>query len=111
MEKVEIAVVTKCNYAKNIANKLGVQIIEEPSNLGLSNANITKLELAKKIQKYLPYVKIKKTLNKRDPDQRDYFVSNKKIENIGFKAKISLDKGIQELIKLYKVNTNFKNNY
>ena len=38
MEKVEIAVVTKCNYAKNIANKLGVQIIEEPSNLGLSNA-------------------------------------------------------------------------
>ena len=38
MEKVEIAVVTKCNYAKNIANKLGVQIIEEPSNLGLSSA-------------------------------------------------------------------------
>ena len=77
-------------------------------NLGLSNANITKLELAKKIQKYLLYVKIKKTLNKRDPDQRDYFVSNKKIENIGFKAKISLDKGIQELIKLYKVNTTLK---
>ena len=88
-------------------NKMKGQIF----NLGLSNANITKLELAKKIQKYLPYVKIKKTLNKRDPDQRDYFVSNKKIENIGFKAKISLDKGIQELIKLYKVNTNFKNNY
>ena len=77
-------------------NKMKGQIF----NLGLSNANITKLELAKKIQKYLPYVKIKKTLNKRDPDQRDYFVSNKKIENIGFKAKISLDKGIQELIKL-----------
>ena len=88
-------------------NKMKGQIF----NLGLSNANITKLDLAKKIKKYLPYVKIKKTLNKRDPDQRDYFVSNKKIENMGFKAKISLDKGIQELIKLYKVNTNFKNNY
>ena len=88
-------------------NKMKGQIF----NLGLSNANITKLDLEKKNKKYLPYVKIKKTLNKRDPDQRDYFVSNKKIENMGFKAKISLDKGIQELIKLYKVNTNFKNNY
>ena len=38
LERVEIAVVTKCNYAKNIAKKLGVQIIEEPSNLGLSDA-------------------------------------------------------------------------
>ena len=38
MEKAEIAVVTNCNHAKNIANKLGVQIIEEPSNLGLSSA-------------------------------------------------------------------------
>ena len=38
LEKVEIAVVTNCKYAKNIAKKLGVQIIEEPSNLGLSDA-------------------------------------------------------------------------
>ena len=38
MEKVEIAVVTKCKYAKKIAKKLSIQIIEEPSNLGLSDA-------------------------------------------------------------------------
>ena len=38
MEKVEIAVVTKCKYAKKIAEKLSIQIIEEPSNLGLSDA-------------------------------------------------------------------------
>ena len=48
-------------------------------NLGLSNANITKLQLAlelKNIQKF----KIKIIKNRKDPDQRDYFVSNKKIE-------------------------------
>ena len=38
MEKVEIAVVTKCKYAKKIAEKLSIQIIEEPNNLGLSDA-------------------------------------------------------------------------
>jgi nucleoside-diphosphate-sugar epimerase len=80
-------------------------------NLGLSNANITKMELAKKIKSFLPNLKIKTIVNKKDPDQRDYFVSNKKIESKGFKAKIDLDTGIQELIKLYNVNNVFKNNY
>lgn len=83
----------------------------EVFNLGLSNANLTKLELANKIKKYIPHLKIIKVFNRKDPDQRDYFVSNKKIESIGFKAKINLDQGILELLKLYNVNKNFVNNY
>ncbi len=81
-------------------------------NLGLSNANITKLQLAKKIKKHIPSLKIKISTNQKDPDQRDYYVSNKKIEKKGFKATINLDQGIKELIKIYKYSDNkFLNNY
>ena len=81
-------------------------------NLGLSTANITKLDLAKKIKYYVKNFKIKIEENKKDPDQRDYFVSNKKIEKKGFKAKISLDQGIMELLKVYKTDPQkYKNNY
>lgn len=81
-------------------------------NLGLSSANLTKLELAKKINKLLPKTKIKIIKNTSDPDKRDYFVSNKKIEKAGFKASISLDIGIKELSNLfYNSDINFKNNY
>ena len=44
--------------------------------------------------------------NRRDPDKRDYYVSNKKIEKKGFKAKIKLESGISELIQIF---TNDKN--
>ncbi len=70
-------------------------------NLGLSSANLTKYMLAKKIKKRLKSLKIKIVKNKKDPDQRDYFVSNKKIEKKGFKAKTSLDDGIKELIEIF----------
>ena len=70
-------------------------------NLGLSSANLTKLMLAKKIKKQLKYLKIKIIHNKKDPDQRDYYVSNKKIEKKGFRPKISVDDGISELIKVF----------
>jgi nucleoside-diphosphate-sugar epimerase len=83
----------------------------EVYNLGLSSANITKLELARKIKKKLPRTKIITKNFKKDPDQRDYFVSNKKIEQNGFKAKISLEKGIDELINVFSNNKNIINNY
>ena len=70
-------------------------------NLGLSSANISKIMLAKKIQRQYKKLKIKIVTNKKDPDKRDYFVSNKKIEKKGFKASISLDKGISELIQIF----------
>jgi nucleoside-diphosphate-sugar epimerase len=81
-------------------------------NLGLSSANITKLELARMIKRHCKKTQIKIVKNKKDPDKRDYFVSNKKIEKMGFKAIISLDSGINELCDLF-LNTKFKykNNY
>ena len=75
-------------------------------NLGLSSANISKIMLAKKIQKQYKQLSIKIVTNRKDPDKRDYFVSNKKIETKGFKAKISLESGISELIQIF---TNDKN--
>ena len=84
----------------------------EVYNLGLSSANITKIQLVKKIKKYVPGLKIKIVKNKKDPDQRDYFVSNKKIEKKGFKAKTTLDEGIKELVQIFKItDIKFKNNY
>ena len=75
-------------------------------NLGLSSANISKIMLARKIQKQYKKLRIKIVTNRKDPDKRDYFVSNKKIEKKGFKAKISLEDGISELIQIF---TNDKN--
>ena len=84
----------------------------ETYNLGLSSANITKLELAKQIKKEIKNVNIKILKNRKDPDKRDYFVSNKKIEKKGFKAKINLKEGIQELKQLFLITKkNYKNNY
>ena len=73
-------------------------------NLGLSSANLTKYMLAKKIKSQLKYLKIRIIKNKKDPDQRDYYVSNKKIERKGFKAKTSIEEGIKELIKVFTYN-------
>ena len=81
-------------------------------NLGLSKANINKLMLAKKIKKAVNKLKITIRENKKDPDKRDYYVSNKKIESKGFKAKRSLEYGINELVKIFKYSDEkFKNNY
>ena len=81
-------------------------------NLGLSSANITKIDLAKKIKKQLKTLKIKVIKNRSDPDKRDYFVSNVKIEKKGFKATISIEEGIRELIEVFKNNSNkITNNY
>ena len=82
-------------------------------NVGLSSANLTKLQLAKLISKHIKGTKVKILTNKKDPDKRDYFVSNKKIEKLGFKPSMSIEDGIIELKHIYKIN-NFsgnKNNY
>ena len=94
-------VILGVNYAINNFNKLKSNIY----NLGLSSANISKLMLAKKIQKKMKKLKIKIVSNRKDPDKRDYFVSNKKIEKKGFKAKTTLEQGIEELITLFEVDS------
>ncbi len=81
-------------------------------NLGLSSANISKIMLAKKIQRQYKKLKIEIVTNRKDPDKRDYFVSNKKIEKKGFRASISLDEGISELIQIFSNDKNrIINNY
>jgi nucleoside-diphosphate-sugar epimerase len=72
-------------------------------NVGLSDTNISKKELCERIQKYLPeFTFLEEELGK-DPDQRNYIVSNEKIEKTGFKTKYSLDDGIMELIKGFEM--------
>ena len=81
-------------------------------NLGLSSANLSKYMLAKKIKKKLKYLKIKIIKNMKDPDQRNYYVSNKKIEKKGFRAKIRIESGINELISVFNnTRKNIINNY
>lgn len=68
-------------------------------NVGLSDANVSKKELCERIQKQIPdFVVIDAPVGK-DPDQRNYIVSNEKLEATGFKPSVSLDAGIAELIK------------
>ncbi len=75
----------------------------EPFNVGLSSANLTKRELAEKIREYVPELYIHSAEIGEDPDKRDYIVSNEKIESLGWKPDYTLDDGIQELIKGYKI--------
>ena len=75
-------------------------------NVGLSDANLSKLELCDEIKKHLPNFTYVEEKIKKDPDQRNYIVSNQKIERTGFKPKYSLSFGINELIKGYKMLKN-----
>jgi nucleoside-diphosphate-sugar epimerase len=77
-------------------------------NVGLTEANCTKLELAQTIQKYVPDLVIVENNFKQDFDQRNYMVSNSKLENAGWSPKFTLEDGIQELIKGYQLIRKFK---
>lgn len=68
-------------------------------NVGLTEANLTKLELCTRIAEYLPGFDFVVSDFGKDPDQRNYFVSNEKIERAGFKFEQTLDSGIRELIR------------
>jgi nucleoside-diphosphate-sugar epimerase len=78
-------------------------------NVGLTSANCTKLELAHKIQKHIPDLVIIENNFKQDFDQRNYRVSNNKLESQGWVPTFTLDNGIQELIKGYQLINKFKN--
>ena len=80
-------------------------------NVGLSDANLSKLELCQRIQKHLPGFMIHESNVGEDPDKRDYIVSNEKIERTGYVPAFSLDDGIRELIKGFAMirNTKYSN--
>jgi len=80
-------------------------------NVGLSDANLSKKELCERIQKQLPGFVFQEAAIGKDPDQRNYVVSNEKIERTEFRPAFSLDDGIKELIKGYTMikNTRYGN--
>lgn len=78
-------------------------------NVGLSSANCNKLQLAEKIKEYVPELVIVKNEFKKDFDQRNYMVSNKKLESLGWTPQYSLDDGINELLQGYKLINKYKN--
>jgi nucleoside-diphosphate-sugar epimerase len=75
----------------------------EPYNVGLSEANLSKMELCEEIKKQLPKFYFVEAALRKDPDQRNYIVSNAKIEATGFKPQVTIQQGIAELIKGYQV--------
>jgi nucleoside-diphosphate-sugar epimerase len=83
----------------------------EVYNVGLSSANLSKLELCEKIKECVPELTILQVENKKDPDQRNYIVSNEKLESLGWKPKYTLDDGIQQLLKAYEVIGNVKGRF
>jgi nucleoside-diphosphate-sugar epimerase len=85
------------NYEDNVG---------ETFNVGLSDTNISKLELTERIKKYISDFVVNQSDYYEDPDKRDYIVSNEKIESRGWKSKYSLDDGIQELINGYQIIIN-----
>ncbi len=75
----------------------------QPYNVGLSDANLSKRELCEEIKRHVPRFYIVEAEIGQDPDQRNYIVSNAKIEATGFTPQVSLTQGITELIKGYQV--------
>lgn len=76
-------------------------------NCGLSDANLSKLELCEKIKKHIPSFMYLEAPVGTDPDKRNYLVSNERLESMGWKPSYTIDDGIEELIKVY---TMIKNN-
>lgn len=74
-----------------------------PYNVGLSDANLSKWELCEAIQKHVPELYFTAADIGQDPDQRNYIVSNRRIEAAGFTTTVTLDEGIEELVKGYQV--------
>lgn len=81
----------------------GDAMVGQPFNLGLDAANLSKAELAATIQRYVPNFYVHYAEVGKDPDQRNYIVSNQRLREAGFEATRSLEDGIQELLKGYRM--------
>lgn len=75
----------------------------EPYNVGLSDANLSKRELCEEIKKQVPAFYFAEASVGEDVDKRDYIVSNEKIERTGFKTAYSLQFGLSELLKGFQI--------
>ena len=75
----------------------------QPYNVGLSDANLSKMELCQEIQKQIPDFTVMEAPIGKDPDQRNYIVSNAKIEATGYRTQVSIQRAIAELIQGYQI--------
>ena len=75
-------------------------------NIGLSDANLSKIELCEEIKKVIKNFYFIEAGNQKDPDQRNYIVSNEKIEKTNFSPSYKLPEGIKELVKGYRMIKN-----
>jgi nucleoside-diphosphate-sugar epimerase len=81
----------------------GLKMSGRPYNVGLDAANLSKEELARKVKQYVPNFYIHFAPIGQDPDKRNYIVSSQRLREAGFEARRSLDQGIQELLKGYRM--------
>ena len=79
------------------------RMIGKSYNVGLDAANLSKEELAMTVKKYVPSFFIHFSEVGSDPDKRNYIVSNQRLRETGFEAKRSIDEGVQELLKGYRM--------
>jgi len=79
------------------------RMVGRPYNAGLDEANISKEELARKVQQFVPDFYLHFSEIGSDPDKRNYIVSNQRLREAGFAARRSLDEGIRELLKGYQM--------
>ncbi len=79
------------------------EMVGRPYNLGLDDANLSKEELALAVKQYVPNFYIHYSEINSDPDKRNYIVSNQRLREAGFEAHRSLDQGIRELLKAYRM--------
>ncbi|TMJ08417.1 MAG: NAD(P)-dependent oxidoreductase [Bacillati bacterium ANGP1] len=86
-------------------------MVGRPYNVGLDSANLSKEELALRVKQYVPNFYIHFSDIGTDPDRRNYIVSNQRLREAGFEARRTLDEGIQELLKGYRmmIRTQFQN--
>jgi len=78
-------------------------MVGRPYNAGLDSANLSKEELALKIKEVVPNFYIHFAAVGSDPDKRNYIVSNQRLRKAGFEAKRTLESGIEELVKGYRM--------
>lgn len=78
-------------------------MVGRPYNLGHESANLSKEELALKVKEYLPHFYIHFSDIGSDPDKRNYIISSERLRKTGFEAKRTVDMGIAELIKGYRM--------
>lgn len=79
------------------------QMVGRAYNVGLDDANFSKEQLAMKIRQHVPDFYLHFSEVGSDPDKRNYIVSNQRLREAGFEARRTVDEGIEELLKAFRM--------